>query len=454
MADNRYSRRLEEGFVNKDTQYNFGGFIPGVIFGGTPLPPSPTPTFTPTATITMTPTATITITPTNTQTPTQTNTQTPTQTNTPTNTQTPTQTNTPTQTQTNTPTLTPTFTSTPTLTPTLTNTPTNTPSVFDPDYQAILNYATSNSYTLPTFGDQVLQNNFLLGLKSCGVWNKFDVMYVFKAGATTSDALRSFSKINWKNPNGFYILENGSYSSNFYEEDKGWRGFNGNPPNEFFLETGYNPSTNSSAFTQNDASLQIYLSKETDQVSTQWLGLSGITGYISMRKNSAIQYLNSSTSLTPSSPVVNTSGIGYKALSRSGATDIYVVNGDVFNTRGGASVSPLYNEQILILKQGFGEGQDYLGFVGIGGFLNQTETTCMNNLIGTYMSSVAPVPTNTPTPSITRTATPTRTSTRTPTPTATQTPTPTPSPVSGGYLLYETGDVMEAENGDLLEYDF
>jgi hypothetical protein len=48
--------------------------------------------------------------------------------------------------------------------------------------------------------------------------------------------------------------------------------------------------------------------------------------------------------------------------------------------------------------------------------------------------------------------TPTQTPSQTPTLTPTKTPTPTPTPANF-FILYETGDVMEAENGDLIEYE-
>lgn len=68
-----------------------------------------------------------------------------------------------------------------------------------------------------------------------------------------------------------------------------------------------------------------------------------------------------------------------------------------------------------------------------------------------------PTPTISFTPTETPTQTPTETPTSTPTPTITDTPTqtPTPSPTTGGanYLLFESGDIVEAENGDLIEYD-
>jgi hypothetical protein len=134
MTDNRYNRRKEEGFVNKDTQYNFGGWTPQEPF----LPqPSPSVSLTPTPTKTTTPTPTPTITSTSTSTPT------------------------PTITSTSTPT--PSITSTPSITntPTITTTPTMTPSSsagggFDPDAAAylieVIRFIFSNDCVLSYFG--------------------------------------------------------------------------------------------------------------------------------------------------------------------------------------------------------------------------------------------------------------------------------------------------------------
>jgi hypothetical protein len=64
-ADNRLSKSLEEAFINNDTQYNFGGWVP---YNSINPPPSPTPSITPTITSTITPTPTITSTQTSTPT--------------------------------------------------------------------------------------------------------------------------------------------------------------------------------------------------------------------------------------------------------------------------------------------------------------------------------------------------------------------------------------------------
>lgn len=69
MLDNRLQKSLEEEFINNDPLYNFGGWVPPVIFGDAP---SPSPTPSPTASMTPTPSITPTLTPTQTGTPTPT----------------------------------------------------------------------------------------------------------------------------------------------------------------------------------------------------------------------------------------------------------------------------------------------------------------------------------------------------------------------------------------------
>ena len=40
---------------------------------------------------------------------------------------------------------------------------------FDPDYQAVLDYATTQGYTLPSASQQTAQNQLVLDLKAAGV---------------------------------------------------------------------------------------------------------------------------------------------------------------------------------------------------------------------------------------------------------------------------------------------
>jgi hypothetical protein len=51
--------------------------------------------------------------------------------------------------------------------------------LFDADYQAVLDYATTQGYTLPSAGQQTLQNQLVVDLKAGGIWSKLDTFGVF-----------------------------------------------------------------------------------------------------------------------------------------------------------------------------------------------------------------------------------------------------------------------------------
>jgi hypothetical protein len=69
------------------------------------------------------------------------------------------------------------------------------PSVFDADYQAILDYATAQSYPLPAAPDQIMQNDLVVALKAAGAWTEFDALYIMaRAGSVP------FAFINWVKP--------------------------------------------------------------------------------------------------------------------------------------------------------------------------------------------------------------------------------------------------------------
>lgn len=112
----------------------------------------------------------------------------------------------------------------------------STEALTDPDYQAVLDYATTQGYTLPSASQQALQNQLVVDLKDAGIWSKLDIFYVF---ATDGDS--DFATINWANPNSFQCSKVNSpgFTSNV--------GFNSNGTSSY-LNTNWNPSSNASNF--------------------------------------------------------------------------------------------------------------------------------------------------------------------------------------------------------------
>jgi hypothetical protein len=63
---------------------------------------------------------------------------------------------------------------------------------FDSDYQAVLDFATSEGYTLPSENQQILQNQLVLDLKSNGIWSNLDAF-----GVLATDGDSDFALIDW-----------------------------------------------------------------------------------------------------------------------------------------------------------------------------------------------------------------------------------------------------------------
>ena len=101
---------------------------------------------------------------------------------------------------------------------------------FDADYQAVLDYATTQGYTLPSASQQALQNQLVLDLKSGGIWSKLDIFYTF---ATDGDS--DFATLNWKAPSNYQITK--VNSPTFTTND----GFKGDGTSSH-LDTGWNES--------------------------------------------------------------------------------------------------------------------------------------------------------------------------------------------------------------------
>lgn len=73
---------------------------------------------------------------------------------------------------------------------------------FDADYQAILDFATTAGYTLPSSAQQDVQNQLVLDLKSAGCWSEIDVLYICH-----TDGDSDYATINWKSPSNFQLTK-------------------------------------------------------------------------------------------------------------------------------------------------------------------------------------------------------------------------------------------------------
>jgi hypothetical protein len=111
---------------------------------------------------------------------------------------------------------------------------------FDADYQAVLDYATTQGYTLPSAGQQTLQNQLVVDLKDGGIWSKLDTFGVF---ATDGDS--DFALIDWIRLSDYTAFNSPTFTTN--------QGFQGNGTSAY-INTNYNAQSDGTNYTVNNAS--------------------------------------------------------------------------------------------------------------------------------------------------------------------------------------------------------
>lgn len=189
-------------------------------------------------------------------------------------------------------------------------------SSFTAEYQAVLDEATAQGYTLPSAPDQIIQNARIISAIASGVWALTDWISVF-----TENGSKEFKMINWKNPSQTkaspYTGSGGGTSGNLVNFINSNTGITSDGVHWLNL---YNPTSASSNFLLNDAGA--YVNIITASVSLKMIlsSAGSINGTIKMTQ------LNSSESvrLNSSTPQVFdfVGETGLLGLSRQNATEV------------------------------------------------------------------------------------------------------------------------------------
>ena len=114
---------------------------------------------------------------------------------------------------------------------------------FDSDYQAVLDFATSEGITLPSASQQILQNNVVLSLKDKGLWNKKDAFGLFATNGNVDFAL-----ICWKRLIKMDAINSPTFTIN--------GGFDGNGSSSY-IDTLFRPAIDGVNFLQDDAGVSV-----------------------------------------------------------------------------------------------------------------------------------------------------------------------------------------------------
>jgi len=249
---------------------------------------------------------------------------------------------------------------------------------FDSDYKAVLDYATSLGYTLPSAPQQILQNQLMIDLKNAGVWNKLDSFRVY-----ATDGSAAYALIDWKRLVLCTAVNSPTFTTNL--------GYKGDAASAY-INSNFTPSTDGINYTLNSCSIFAYISGATTAGQIQayqglFFGASWIL--ISAGTNSTGEsYINSASGVANT-----TTGIGFQLVNRldSNTLNVYF-NGVLRNTNIAAASVSLPTGTIWDLAANnnasgtfFSDVQNAI--VGYGANLN-AEQSAFNTAINNYMNAI------------------------------------------------------------------
>jgi len=185
---------------------------------------------------------------------------------------------------------------------------------FDADYAAILSYATTQGYTLPSAPQQTLQNQLVIDLKTAGVWSKLDTFAVF---ATDGDS--DFALIDWIRLTDYTAINSPTFTTN--------QGFTGNGSSSY-IDINFQP-INGTNYAQNSAHFMVYC-YANDSSSTYYGGALDTTPSVIRSLNfggrdganrfSTVAINSTAADLTSNNSV--TDDTGFNLITRTNSTTV------------------------------------------------------------------------------------------------------------------------------------
>lgn len=248
---------------------------------------------------------------------------------------------------------------------------------FDSDYQAVLNRSAALGYSAPTQASKELQNTLVTDLKTAGVWDKLDLLYVFAFEGGDSD----FATLNWKAPNNFQLTKTNSPT---FTEKEGFA-----QSGTASLDTGFVLDTidASRKYTRTDAGIFVaFPTMSTSSITNNRpFGTETTTNYLSSRidvngvSSDNRIWFNSSSKHSGYDVEKKDNTIHF--YNRTSSTNVNQRNTDLLNDNTNVSAATdvvntaLVNEQLLLLRYALSylETTANMGIFALGSSLTTAE---------------------------------------------------------------------------------
>jgi len=254
-----------------------------------------------------------------------------------------------------------------------------TPTNLDADYQAILTKASELGYSAPSAAQQELQNTLVTDLKSAGVWDKLDALYVF---ATNGDS--DYATLNWRSPSN---NEADKVNSPTFTENRGFTG-----ATTKYIDTNFQQDQGNK-HKQNDASFGVYTWSDIASETQNFFSVDRSRGYTRLRKRGATSSnrLNASTDPSPLVRVSTLTTAQLCGIQRTSPTELHGLSGDsTFTTTGIATSVARDPDNFTVFKFGSSYSTGECGLAWIGGSFTLTEWGDYVTAVETYITAITP----------------------------------------------------------------
>jgi hypothetical protein len=246
-------------------------------------------------------------------------------------------------------------------------------------YQAVLTYAATQGWGVPTLAQQVIQNNLMVSLVSSNIFTNLDALYILATNGS-----QEFSRINWISPGSNNLTASGAPAPTF-DSNLGWRVIS---TGTGYMDTNFKfTGTSPQKLRQTSGSAFAWI----DQFANGFfLGHAGTTGGngLTLRFNNQNNQNNRMMTNANSSVNINFSGNGLKA-GYSTAVDTqkyYSDNNPVLSTQTRASQGPDTQNNVSLFRSAnnYAAGGQRVALFGFGGNIEANHSTLFNSL-NSYM---------------------------------------------------------------------
>jgi hypothetical protein len=241
-------------------------------------------------------------------------------------------------------------------------------SVFESEYRAVIAYAKSRNYTLPSSSQQILQNNLLSSLKTAGIWAKLDSFCLFATNGSSDFAL-----IDWKRLTQYTAVNSPTFTSN--------QGFQSNGTTSF-INTNFNPAIDGINYQLDNASRYMW-NFTTSAGSRYFDGNENSNSNHIYSNNSNVHKINTTNNLS-ATVALNTTGL--IGINRTSSTNVELFDDTTQFSRTATSTG-ITDDPQWISRSANNYGTQRTSMYLMGASL-VTENTDLYNAMNTYMTSI------------------------------------------------------------------